>query len=118
MPPAACVVLEDGAAGAARELAGAGDDRVEHRLDIERRAHGPTDLAQRRELLNRLGQLARARLQLLEEADVLDGDDGLVGEGLEQLDLTIGERPRLGTRDRNDADGSALPQHRDETPPR
>ena len=33
------------------------------------------------------GQLARARLHLLEQPRVLDGDDGLVGEGLEQLDL-------------------------------
>ena len=47
------------------------------------------------QLLDRLGQLARPRLQLLEEADVLDGDDGLVGEGLEQRDLPVGERPTL-----------------------
>ena len=31
-------------------------------------------------------------LQLVEQADVLDGDDGLVGEGFDQLDLPSGER--------------------------
>jgi hypothetical protein len=31
----------------------------------------------------RLLQLARARLHLLEKSRVLDSDDGLVGEGLE-----------------------------------
>ena len=108
------VVLEDRAAVGARQLAGAGDDRVEHRLDVQRRAHRPTDLAQRRQLLDRLGQLARPRLQLLEEADVLDGDDGLVGESLQQLDLVVGERPGLGARHLDDADGSTLPQHGDE----
>ena len=34
-------------------------------------------------------------LQLLEEAHVLDGDHGLVGEGLDQRDLLVGERPDL-----------------------
>ena len=38
-------------------------------------------------------EIAVARLQLLEQADVLDGDDGLVGEGLEELDLRVGEGP-------------------------
>ena len=36
-----------------------------------------------------------ARLQLLEEPHVLDRDDRLVGEGLEQRDLLVGERPHL-----------------------
>ena len=29
--------------------------------------------------------------QLVEQPRVLDGDDGLVGEGLDQLDLLVGE---------------------------
>ena len=33
-------------------------------------------------------------LQLPEQADVLDRDDGLVGEGLEERDLPVRERPR------------------------
>ena len=46
------VVLEDRAAVGAGELAGAGDDRVEHRLDVQRRADRPTDLTQRRQFLD------------------------------------------------------------------
>ena len=35
---------------------------------------------------------AVALLQLLEQAGVLDGDDGLVRERLKQRDLSVGER--------------------------
>ena len=42
-------------------------------------------------MLERLLQLARARLHLLEQPHVLDGDDRLVGEGLDELDLLVGE---------------------------
>ncbi len=37
----------------------------------------------------------RPRLELLEQAHVLDGDHRLVGEGLQQLDLLVGERADL-----------------------
>ena len=40
------------------------------------------------------------RLQLREQAHVLDGDDRLVGEGLQQRDLLVGERPDLVPVDR------------------
>src|SRR6185436_5151569 len=36
-----------------------------------------------------------ARLQLREQADVLDRDHRLIGEGFQQLDFVVGERPRL-----------------------
>ena len=52
-----------------------------------------------------LGQLALARLLRLEQPRVLDGDDGLVGESLEQLDLAVGERANLGASDGDHADG-------------
>ena len=41
------------------------------------------DLARCRLLLERFREVAVARLQLLEQAGVLDGDHGLIGEGLE-----------------------------------
>ena len=44
-------------------------------------------------LLQRLGQLARARLHLVEQPHVLDRDHRLVGEGRDQFDLLVGERP-------------------------
>ena len=49
------------------------------------------DLAGRRLLLQRFGEVAVASLQLREQPHVLDGDDRLIGEGLEQRDLVVGE---------------------------
>ena len=51
----------------------------------------PQDLAGRGLLLEGLGEVVVAGLELREEADVLDGDDRLVGEGLQQLELPVGE---------------------------
>ena len=82
-------------------------DRLEHRLHVGRRARNDAqDLADRRLLLERL-------LRLLEQAHVLDRDDGLVGEGLQQLDLLVREtaaRPAAADGDR--AERPALAQHR------
>src|SRR5262249_12789163 len=66
------------------EPCGASRDRVEDGLNVRGRSRDDSeDLARRGLLLQRLGQLAVARLQLGEEADVLDGDDGLIREGLQ-----------------------------------
>ena len=43
-------------------------------------------------MLQRLAQFRVALLELLKQPHVLDGDHGLVGEGLEQGDLLVGER--------------------------
>ena len=67
-------------------------DGVEHRLDVRRRtADHAQDLARRRLLLQGLGEVAIAGFQLLEQPHVFDRDDRLVGEGLEQRDLLVGE---------------------------
>src|SRR5262249_47862000 len=42
-------------------------------------------------LLQRLGELPRALLLDFEQSGVLDGDHRLVSEGLDQLDLLLGE---------------------------
>ena len=89
------VVLVDGPARGAAELHGPGHDGREHGRELERRADRLADLAQRRELADRARQRRRPLLQLLEQPGVLDGDHGLVGEGLQQLDLAVGERPGL-----------------------
>ena len=87
--------------------------RLEDRLEVE---GGPADhleqLAGRRLLLEGHPQLAVARLQLGEQADVLDGDDGLVGEGLQELDVAVGEGAGFGARDDDRANGLAIAQHR------
>ena len=65
-------------------------DRIQHRLNIRRRAGDDAqDFARRRLLLQRF-------LEFLEQPHVLDGDHRLVGEGFEQLDLRRGEGAHLG----------------------
>ena len=67
-------------------------------------------------------EVARARLHLVEQAHVLDRDHGLVGEGLHELDLALGERRRLARGDDEYADdlvrrASAARQSRRESRP-
>ena len=68
------------------------DDGVEHRLHVRRRAADDAEhLGRRRLMLQRLAQFRVALAEFLEQAHVLDGDDGLVGEGFEKGDLLVGE---------------------------
>jgi hypothetical protein len=55
-------------------------------------------------LFERLGDLAVAVLELVEQASVLDGDDGLVGEGFECGDLGVVERLRHAALHRDASD--------------
>ena len=98
------VVLEDRAAVRARELDGAADDRGEDGVEIERGADGAPDVAERGELIDGARELVRARLQLGQQARVLDRDHRLIGEGLEERDLVVGEPAGLaaGQPDRPD----------------
>ena len=43
-------------------------------------------------MLQRLAQFRVALAEFLEQPDILDGDNGLVGEGFEERDLFFGER--------------------------
>ena len=61
------------------------DQRIEHRLQIESRA------ADHLEHVGGGGLLLQRFAQLVEQAGVLDGDDGLPCEILDQLDLLVGE---------------------------
>jgi hypothetical protein len=98
------------------EPSGAADDRIEHRLHVGLRVRdGAQDLAGGGLLLQglghlpvRLGQRPVLLLQLGEEAHVLDGDDRLVREGLEQADLLVRERDRLGPSELDGADRDAF----------
>ena len=72
---------------------GALDDGVEDRLHVRRRAADDAEhLGRCRLMLQGLAQFCVALLHLLEQSHVLDGDDGLVGEGFEELDLPVRER--------------------------
>ena len=68
--PAGLVEDEDGAGIGAGQLDGLGDDRVEHRLQVERGVHRLADLAERAQLLDRLRELAGAQLDLALEAGI------------------------------------------------
>ena len=46
------------------------------------------------EVVERSGKLLGARLNLVEQPHVLDRDHGLIGEGLQQLDMVVGETCR------------------------
>src|SRR5262249_1115515 len=63
-------------------------------------------------LLQRLAQIVRTLAQLVEQAAVLDGDDGLGGEVLDQLDLLVGEGANLLAVNDNAAHQLLLSQHR------
>ena len=84
-------------------------DSIQHGLEVCRGAtDNPEDLAGGGLLFEGLGELAVALLDLVEQTDVLDGDDGLVGEGLEQGDLLVGERANLRPTQHDRADRNAL----------
>ena len=71
--------------------------RLEHRLQLAGRRTDDAQHVRRRGLLfERFGELARALLLGLEQPHVLQGDDGLVGEGGDQFDLLFGESARSG----------------------
>jgi hypothetical protein len=54
-----------------------------------------------------LGKLTRPRLHLFEKARVFDRNDGLVGEGLQQLNLSVGKWAQLRATHVNYPDGFA-----------
>ena len=115
----AVVACEKSVTGLA-EAGGGSDDGVKDGLQIGRRARDhPQNFGRGRLLLERLGHLgmglgerAVLLLQFREQPHVLDGNDGLVGEGLHEGDLRVGEEAGLLARQGNGADAAALPQHR------
>ena len=69
---------------------GALDDGVEYRLNVRRRAADDAEhLGRCRLMLQRFAQFRIALLDLLEQADILDGDHRLIGESFKQRDLFI-----------------------------
>src|SRR6516165_5728011 len=87
--------------------------RLEYRLQIARR--GTDDLQYlrgRRLLLERFTEITRALAQLVEQARVLDGDDGLCSEILQQSNLPILKRPDFLPIDENCANQSSLSEQR------
>ena len=70
-------------------------------------------LAGRRLVFEGLLELPRARLLLLEQPRVLDGDDGLVGESRHKLNLLLRERiDRRSRKEENANWGCSFSQER------
>src|SRR5262245_37107378 len=94
------------------EPTGVLDQRIQYRLQICRGTRNNLEnLAGGSLLLQRLAHLRVSLreglvllLQFREQPHVLDGDYGLVGEGRQQGDLSLGERIDGGAADDDDAD--------------
>ena len=87
--------------------------RLKNRLKIERRStNNFQHIGSRRLLLGGLLQVACARLHLLEQPRVLDGDHRLVGEGLHQGDVIIGKQSNFGSSDEDYSQQLVGPEHR------
>src|SRR5262245_34943234 len=78
--------------------------RVQHRLNIRRRTSDDT------KNLTRRGLLLQCFLQLLEQPHILDGNDGLVSEGLDQLNLPLSKWLLKITPDNDAADWRSFSQ--------
>jgi len=88
-------------------------DHVEHRGEIAGRGIDDTQhLGGRGLLLQGLAQVAVESFQLAEEAHVLKGDGGLVGEGLDEIDLGGGEGLDLASATANHTDRSTVSEDR------
>ena len=94
------------------ELHRLGDDRRQHRLEVERRVDRVADLAERLQLRYRARELVGPGAQLAEQARVLDGDDGLVGEGPQRRELLLGQRPGRDAHHAEGTDRGVAAQHR------
>ena len=90
---------------------GARSNGIQHGLQLARRLGNDSQNVRGGRLpIERHGEIPVARLQLLEQAHVLDGDDGLVGEGLEQRDLLVREGIWLEASELECTDGCAFAQ--------
>ncbi len=89
-------------------------DGVENRLQVECRTADDLQQVRSRGLLpQRLLQVARAGLDLVEQPRILDRDHGLVGEGLHQFDLAIGKGLDAPPRQHEISDRLPVAQQRD-----
>src|SRR5205807_10111286 len=107
------VVLIDHASVSTRQQGGMRYDGCQDLLQVKAGTDGPTNLAQRLELLDRAGQFGRAFLQVPEELRARQGDRRGAGEGLQQLDLLIAEWTDLETQQAEHAEWGALVEQRD-----
>src|SRR5262249_38970225 len=70
------------------------------------------DLTRGSLLLKASPEFTVSRLHLLEQARVLDGNDGLVGKGLQQFDVPGGKGTGFRSGDNDRANGRIIAEHR------
>jgi hypothetical protein len=70
-------------------------------------------LARDLKIFDSFGKLARPCLYLLEQPRVLDSDHGLVREGIDELNLTFGERPDFAAPNQDHTNCLACVDQRD-----
>src|SRR5262249_58615049 len=88
---------------------GALHDGIKNWLHVRRRAADDTKHLGRRGLMfQSLAQFRIALLQFFEQPHVLDGNYGLVGKGLKQSDLLVGEWTNLRAANRDSPDGNTF----------
>src|SRR5262245_6252251 len=100
----------------ATQLDRVGDDTSEHGFEVERGANRLTNFTQCSQLTDRLHQLPCPCLQFLEQPHIFNRDDRLVGEGLEQGNLFVGERLNFFSPYIDDPNGYPLPEQRSSQP--
>ena len=89
------------------------DDGIEDRLHVRGRAADDAEhLGRCRLMLQRLAQFCVALSDFFEQPHVLDGDDGLVGEGLEERDLFFSEGPDFRSPNHDCADRNPFTKQR------
>src|SRR6516164_4632940 len=92
----ASLVKREGANIGTAQTRGILDHCVKYRSELARRAGDDPQHLRGRDLpIQRFGKL-------VEQARVLDGDNGLVSKILYQFDLPVGERPNLRPKDVDD----------------
>jgi len=95
------------------EASGPHQNGVERSLKVGRRRRDvPKYVSSRRMPLQGLTKAGVAVVELLEQPRILDGDDGLIREGLDERDLALAELPGHHTRYREDADSLTLAHER------
>src|SRR5215510_7374902 len=107
----ALVVLEDCATVGADEVIGTRDDRIEDDINVERRAEGLAHRRERSQLADRASQFASAGFELPEKPHVFDGNDRLVGKGLEQCDFAFVIRLHMSSCDSDRPNHRVLSSH-------
>ena len=104
----------DRAASGAGQFDRGGKKRIEHRLQVERRAADDLqNLGGRGLLRERFFDLASARLHFAKHARVLDRDRRLIGESLDELDLARREGGGIGTAEAEDSHQPVAPHQGD-----